>query len=687
MLPQQSLPASLDLREMLRTHIVGRSLECMARAAERRQGADTGAEAFAAYRREIMGAVGQLYGGMRETLAANPLRARTVSSSDHAGFRIDNVLFESHPGWEVNASVFVPAGGAGPYRCIVVPVGHSDKGQPSYQRPCAYFARAGFLAITFDPPGCSGEKSEGNEHFVDGVRDYLLGETSSRYFIADALRCIDYLATRPDADLSAGVAMTGVSGGGTTTTFAALLDERVAIIGPSCCLTPLADLDITQGYCGCPETHAPGRYALGLDEIDLLCAAAPRPCLLMAGEKDEVFRIADTRRLAGDVARIYAAAGGDFEFSVDPGGHAYSLAHARKFADFARRHFGDPSRTLPDAAEADFPLLAREALSCQPDTSVNMRTLGVRQAAQLAANWPTEADAVREAVATLCGLGEPVTAPHAEMGKAFRVWTHDVHQVLLHPEPGIALPATWVSLRGSEDAPVILHFDDAGRNRWLHRYGPLTEATGLIYKKAELWSALTVDLRGWGDSAPAMHPYEMAGWGGVDRTLAYAANALGDPLPVMRVRDALAALAWLRTQAPNSPVILSGSGLGGIVALHAAACAMHGGSNHGIAGVYTHSCLSSFTSLLASPIYPWPADAFFPGALRHYDLPDLAAALDCAVVLTGLLDGPGNPAPESELARYNRHSRLNASSNALSVNEIAGALRTVCEKPAAVSLC
>ena len=675
MLPQQSLPVPLDLREMLRTHIVGRSLECMARAAERRQGADASAEAFAAYRREIVGAVRQLYGGMRETLAANPLRARTISRSDHAGFRIENVLFESHPGWEVNASVFVPAGSAGPYRCIVVPVGHSDKCQPNYQRPCAYFARAGFLAITFDPPGCSGEKREGNDHFADGVRDYLLGETSSRYFVADALRCIDYLATRPDADVSAGVAMTGVSGGGTTTTFAALLDERVTIIGPSCCLTPLADLDITQGYCGCPETHAPGRYALGLDEIDLLCAAAPRPCLLMAGEKDEVFRIEDTRRLAGDVARIYAAAGGDFRLSVDPGGHGYSLAHARKFAEFARQHFGDAGGPLPDAIEADFPPLARETFSCQPDTSVNMRTVGVRQAAHMAANWHGEASAVREAAASLCGFKEPLMAPRAEMGEAFRVWTHDVSQVLFHPEPGIALPATWVSVRGSADAPVILHFDDAGRNRWLHRYGPLTEATELIYKKAELWSALTVDLRGWGDCTPSMHPYEVAGWGSVDRTLAYAANALGDPLPVMRVRDALAALAWLRMQAPKSPIILSGSGLGGIIALHAAACTMHGGSNHGIAGVYTHGCLSSFTSLLAAAIYPWPADAFFPGVLRHYDLPELAASLGCEVVMTGLLDGMGNPAPESELSRYNGQPRLTASSNSLSVNEIAGALR------------
>ena len=47
------------------------------------------------------------------------------------------------------------------------------------------------LAVLFDPPGQASEKQTGNDHFIDGVRCYLVGETSSRYFVADALRCID----------------------------------------------------------------------------------------------------------------------------------------------------------------------------------------------------------------------------------------------------------------------------------------------------------------------------------------------------------------------------------------------------------------------------------------------------------------------------------------------------------------
>ncbi len=658
-LDQQSIPPTLDLREMLRTHVVGRSLACMERAEARRRKALESVEAFAAYRREIRRVVEGFYPGL-QAQRTRPVEARVVGESVHGGVRIQNVLFDSFPDWEVNASVFVPEGGSGPFRCIVIPVGHSNKCMPSYQRSARYFARAGFLAITFDPPGCTGEKVCGNEHFADGVRDYLLGETSSRYFVADALRCIDYFATRPDADLTGGVAMTGVSGGGTTTTFAALLDDRIAVTGPSCCLTPLADLDITQGYCGCPETHAFGRYAEGIDEVDLLCAVAPGPCMLMAGEKDEVFRIDDTRRLAGMVEQAYALAGGTFRFFADPGGHAYSLLQAREFVGFLREHFGvESSEELPGISEEDFPLLPHETFRCNPDTSVNMRTLGVRQAREFAQGYASGAAEIHAAAGRLCGVTEETAVPEAELGAAFRVWTHDWHPLLLRPEPGIELPATWLTARDTSGAPTVLHFDDAGRHRLVHRNGPLADAIRFLDRGRPGFNLLTVDLRGWGDSAPAMFPYELAGWGAVDRTLAYASNALGDPLMAMRVRDGLAALAWLRLQPSGSsaPVVVSGSGLGGIVALHVTACA--GGT--GIAGVVTQGCLSSFSSLLAAETYPWTADAFLPGVIKHYDLPELAASLGCPAKLLGLRDGAGDPAPEPELARYRVHPQLTAS--------------------------
>ncbi len=655
-IPQRPIPPTVDLRDMLRQHLIARGLAMMARAATRRQAALESGD-LVAYRDAIRAAVRSFYGALPVGAQGSPLQAREVSRFEKTGYRLENVLFESFPGWEVNATVYVPTTCAPPFPAVIIPVGHSGKQFASYQLPAQLFARCGYLAVLFDPPGQAGEKQPGNDHFVDGVRCYLVGETSSRYFVADALRCIDYLETRADVDLSRGVAMTGVSGGGTTTTLATLLDPRIAVAGPSCCLSPLAALDITQCYAGCPETHMAGRYAAGIDEVDLLCAAFPTPILLMAGELDEVFCIADTRQLAEEAAAFYARAGAAerFAFFVDAGGHAYSLAQARQFVRFLDRWLrGEPDRPLPAWPDEAFALDPYDELRCGPRQEGHMRALTAAHARELEAERAAarrSPASVRQAARAL--VGPPPAAPHAAVGAPFVVWTHVWQSLSLRPEPGIELPATFLCpSRGA--APALLYLDDRGRHAALYRQGPLAQAIGFLERERPGLATLAVDLRGWGDSAPAMYPYEMAGWGGLDRYVAYASAALGDPALAMRTRDALAALAYLRTrpEVEADRIVVCGRGVGGIVALHVAAC------DERVSGVIVWEGLISFRSLLEAEAYPWPADAFWPGVLLRYDLPELAEALTCPVHILGPRDGAGNPLGEVELARLNRQARI-----------------------------
>ena len=645
------VPATVDLRDMLRQYLIARGLDYMRAAAARRDAAlETGE--IAPYRRAIREAVRAFYGELPVGEGAAPVQAIPVSHFDRTGYRLENVLFDSFPGWQVNATVYVPLDVTPPFPAVIIPVGHSGKQFANYQLPAQFFARCGYLAVLFDPPGQAGEKQPGNDHFRDGVRCYLVGETSSRYFVADALRCIDYLETRADVDLSRGVAMTGVSGGGTTTTFATLLDERITVAGPSCCLSPLSDLDITQCYAGCPETHMYGRYAAGIDEVDLLCAAVPRPLLLMAGERDEVFRIADTRRLADKVRQFYAAFGAAerFDFFVDKSGHAYTLAQARQFVRFMNRWLlAEPDRPLPDIPDAAFVLDPYPQLRCYPRPDVNMRSFALARADELAANRDRDPARIRAAARDLAGIETATHMPQATVSEPFQVWTHKWQQILLRPETGVELPATLLTpLTGSSAG--LLHLDDQHRNRLLYRHGPLARAVRFLQQATSGFAALSVDLRGWGDSTPAMYPYEMAAWGGIDRYLAYASAALGDALLSMRIRDALAALAYLRARPEILPdgVIVSGCGVAGIVALHVAALAAQ------VKGVVVWDCPVSFKALLAAEAYTWPADTFFPGVLLHYDLPELVAALPCPARILGARDGMGALLSGREIESLNR---------------------------------
>jgi len=627
-LPQRPIAPQTDLRDMLRRYLVGRSLDAMERSAERRQRAIATGRTRE-YIDTIKGAVRGFYGPLPVGPDAAPVEARVASTYAKQGYRIESVLFESFPGWEVNATIYVPTERRPPFPAVVVPVGHSGKQFESYQLPCQFFARHGYIAITFDPPGQAGEKQPGNDHFADGVRCYLVGESSSRYFVADALRCLDYLETRADVNNRLGFAMTGVSGGGTTTTLAALLDDRIKVIGPSCCVTPLADLDISQCYAGCPETHMWGRYAEGIDEIDLICAAAPKPVMLMAGQQDEVFRIEDTRELALEALAFYRRVGAEDRcgFFEDPGGHAYSLRQAHCFSAFMDIWLRNERmvQLLPIEAES-YSLSPYEELRCQPRTDVNMRGLSVTRAADLRARRDAGPETVRRAAAELAGVTEPVPVPQAEVGEPFRVWTHYWQQIMLRPEEGIELPATLLRADSDDPAPTLLHIDDSGRHRLMARQGPLVKAAGFIEREHEGGSVLSIDLRGWGDTQPALYPYELAGWGGIDRYLCYTTAALGDSIMAMRIRDGLSALAYLRSRPDTGRIVLSGCGLGGVVSRHVAAI------DGDVDGLVVWDDLRSFEDLVAEESWAWPQDAVYPNVLLHYDIPELTAAIGCEVI-------------------------------------------------------
>ncbi|MBX7255898.1 MAG: dienelactone hydrolase family protein [Candidatus Hydrogenedentes bacterium] len=630
------IPATVDLRNMQTRCIVERSCVALdATAARRHEGIAAGQ--WQAWRDAVRKAVAEGLGDMPFGERGCPLNVRVVSRHERPGYVVENVLFDSLPGLDVNGSVYLPLASKypPPWRAIVVPVGHSAKTKESYQIPAQAFARMGYVAITFDPPGQGGEKKPGNDHFVDGVRCFLTGESSNRFFVIDAIRCIDYLATRPDVDMSNGVGMTGVSGGGTTTLFATVLDERIRVSGPSCCAVPLAMHPVLDAYAPCPETLAIARFGQ-YDEIDLLVAAMPTPVLLMAGAKDEVFTEAMSRDIAADVSGSFEQAGfGDkFRFFLDPGGHAYTVAMAVEFTkEMDRWVAGIAPREWPDLKREDFEMAPDEILACNPRTDRNMRTVTTGRAVELRAQ--RAGTSIPEAARTLMHVEEAVPVPESRAGEPQLVWYHYLQEILLKHEGNIELPATFFyPARQGWKGAALLYFDDRGRWTDLHTGGMLAGLSGALSEETNGPAILTVDVRGWGDSRPNDIRYDIAGWGSRDRWNAYVSAALGDPVMAMRIRDGLAALAYLRTrpEVDASKIVVGGRGLGALVALHIAAI------DDSVAGAVAADGLASYEQLASAESYAWPHEAFFPGVLKHYDLPELAAALKMPALILNPLN-------------------------------------------------
>lgn len=631
------VPAQADLRMMLTRHIARRSCALLDETVRRRR------EALAAgdwlrWRDAVRKAVCDGLGEMPFGKAGGPLNVRVVSRHERLEYVVENVLFESLPGLDVNASVYLPLEKQhpAPWPAIVVPVGHSTKTDACYQRPAQVFARLGYVAVTFDPPGMAGEKRAGNDHFVDGVRCYLTGHSSNRYFVIDALRCIDYLATRPDVDLSRGVGMTGVSGGGITTMFATLLDDRVKASGPSCCAVPNALHPVIDQYAPCPETLAIGRFA-AYDDVDLLAAAMPTPVLLMAGANDEVFTEAMSRRIADEAAGAFRAAGheGRFSFFLDACGHDYTAAMAIAFVRWMDRWVrGIEDRAIPPMNDNDLEQAPAEVLACGPRTDRNIFTINRDVALALRSKRPDEPVGSFIRKISNCA-DDPVAVPSVREGEPTLVWFHYLQELVLQSEADIELPATLLyPARASWRGPALLYFDDRGRWTDLRMQGLLTRVARFLDKERSGPAVLTVDLRGWGDTRPADVRYDIAGWGSRDRWTAYVTAAMGEPVMAMRIRDGLAALAYLRSRPDISParIVVGGRGLGGIVALHVAAV------DGKTAGAFSLDGLAAFECLAVSESYAWPADTFLSGVLQYYDIPEMASKLPMPVLIANPLD-------------------------------------------------
>ncbi len=630
-----------DLRTMLRRRIVATALhQIAAHAAER--GRLRKASQWRAYaariRRRFAAAVDHPDLRLRPKWRERPLNRKKCD-----GFSIENLLVESLPGCWMNVTVWKPdpKRWPAPWPAVVTPIGHNGKYSSNEQYPPQVFAANGYLAVSFDPPGF-GEKARGNDHFVDGVRGYVTGQNPLAFFLADARRAVDYVLSRPDVDPRPGVAMTGVSGGGFSTVCCGLLDPRLTVLGPSCFGLPDEVHPVRNGYAGCPETQWWRRFADGLALDDLLLAGRFVPLLLMAGRHDTVLTAKFLGQLTAPVRKAYAAVGQPRKFSVliDDCGHEYSVAQARAFVAWMRRwqtpHVPHARVVTPRKLQ----LLDQADLQGNPPFGLCMATAAAkavrkrrrvrsaavarRQLAKLIPNWT----AVRSH-----GL-----RAHATPGSKMQLWVHTFQELSLGDGSAWELPATMLR-PPKRGAGVLIFFDERGRWAALEKWGWLNRAAGMFRREGRPRSVLTVDLPGWGDTRPLPSPYDVVGWGGVDRWTGYLSAATGESVMAMRLRDAVRVVNYVQRawKTPASRITVGGFGLGATVA-GLAAC-LHG---H-LGGVLLLDPLAEFASLASAPKSVWLHDAYFPGILGAADLPEALRLQPAPVLVVGARDAAGRP--------------------------------------------
>ena len=153
------------------------------------------------------------------------------------------------------------------------------------------------------------------------MHDLLVGRTPIGDRVWDMSRLIDWAIAHQGVDATR-IAITGNSGGGTVSLFAAACDTRISVSVPGSYFNTFAGSLGTIPHCDC--NYVPGILRLG-EMHDVAGLIAPRHFLAVTGREDTIFPIAHTEAAFAQLAKVYQALAVPerCELYVGDGGHRY----------------------------------------------------------------------------------------------------------------------------------------------------------------------------------------------------------------------------------------------------------------------------------------------------------------------------------------------------------------------------
>lgn len=175
--------------------------------------------------------------------------------------------------------------------------------------------RAGFVVLAIDAYGFNQRQSQGpaGERERGGAVEQSLykkfvweGKTLWGMMARDDMLALNYLLSRPEVDPQR-VGATGMSLGGSRTTWLGALDERLKVIIPVAQMTRYADFAATGNY----NLHGiyyylPGFLKSGLDMEILVSLAAPRTQMILIGDADPLSPIEGVRKVIDFARHVYS---------------------------------------------------------------------------------------------------------------------------------------------------------------------------------------------------------------------------------------------------------------------------------------------------------------------------------------------------------------------------------------------
>ncbi|HUU28460.1 MAG TPA: alpha/beta hydrolase family protein [archaeon] len=596
----------------------------------------------------------QIVGPFPEKTPLNPRITQVVKKD---GYRIEKIIYQSMPNFYVTGCLFIPDQIKGKRPAILNVIGHTGiafRGE-GYQIFIQNLVRKGFIVFAIDPIG-QGERLQyydpgkkasviggpTSEHSYVGNQCFICGTSLGRYFAWDGIRGIDYLLTRKEVDPEK-IGITGISGGGTQTSYIAALDDRIKASAPTCYITGFRRLLESIGPQDAEQNFYHG-VASGITHADLLELRAPKPTLIVATTRD-FFSIQGARETFAEVKRSYQAFGKEENASLveDDHGHGYTRKNREAIYSFFQKTLEFPG----NPADQEVEILKPEELNVTPTGQISTYLPGesvfslnqknaqklIEKIAASRKDIESHLDQVRTKARELSGYATPAEGEWTVFRGRYQREGYSIELYALQGEGAYVVPLLVFVPGGSGKFPAVIYLNPEGKSADASAGSRIEK----LVKKGFLVAA--ADLIGTGETADKSESAD------------YAAVLIGRSIPGIQAGDVSRVVNFLKNRAD-----VQGDRIGAVAFNELCPALLHAAAfDKSISKVTLVGSPVSYQSIVMNRFYEFGFPCAVAGALTAYDLPDLAGCIaPRKLILAELKDQLKQPASkelvETELA-------------------------------------